>query len=151
MRFLHKIRLRYQLKRLELDHERGLIPSDQYRLYASEILVELRDYPACIDHCETYLIATSNDVVVGRLAYCYGEIGEWEKSADTYRTMNDVWKAPSDAFGFALAELRCGNHEKATEILEAAELAHGHRTGPTEALIRQLRSELYWAENGEND
>ena len=137
--------LRFQLMRLDGEFKRNQIAPDFYRVHASALLEELGDYRACIHHCESYLMTASSDVVIGRLAYCYGEIGEWEKSADTYRTMADLWKEPMDALGYALAELRCGNQKKTMEILDVVELAHGHRTGPVEALIRQLRSELYWA------
>ena len=150
MSIFQHLRLRLQLKRLERDFVRKLIASDFYRVHASALLEELGDHQACIQHCESYLMTASSDVMIGRLAHCYGEIGEWEKSADTYRTMGDLWKEPMDALGYALAELRCGNQKKTMEILDVVELAHGHRSGPVEALIRQLRSELYWANDREN-
>ena len=145
MSFFRDIKLRHQLRRLERDHDRGLIPSNLYRLHASTLLVELGEYRACAEHCENYLIAASDDVVIGRLAHCYGEMDQWEKAADTYRTMEDVWRDPLDALGLALAELRCGNADRTVEILEIVEPTHSHATGPTEALIRQLRSELWWS------
>ena len=148
MKFLRDLKRRYQLRRLQFDHRRGQIASDQFRLDASSLLEELGDYRACIEHCETYLITASDDTVIGRLAFCYGELSQWEKAVDTYRTMQDIWRNPMDALGYALAELRCGNPDKTVEILDVVEPAYGHRIGPAEALIRQLRSELYWAENG---
>ena len=48
----------------------------------------------------------------------------------------------------AMRSLKCdaAMPDRTAEILDVVELAYGHRKGPTEALIRQLRSELYWAQ-----
>lgn len=149
MKYLRDLFLRYWLRRLAFDHRRERITNDEFRRHASSLLEELGDYRACIEHCETYLITASNDEIIGRLAFCYGEISEWEKAVDTYRTMTDVWRNPMDALGYALAELRCGNADKTLEILDIVEPGYGQRQGPAAALIRQLRSELYWADNSE--
>jgi len=148
---IRKLKSLGRLASTELSYRIGRISKQRFRFDSASSLEALGEYRRCIGHCEQFLLVYSNDVVRGRLAYCYGEIGDWEKAADTYRSMKDVWRDPMDALGLVLSELRAGRPSAAQRAFKVAELAHGHRSGNVQRLMNILRHELSAFDFDSND
>jgi tetratricopeptide (TPR) repeat protein len=64
-------------------------------------LYELNRYRSCIQQCQKFLSYEDSDHIKAMMAYCYAALGDWEKAAGTYRSIEKIWSVPSFALGLA--------------------------------------------------
>jgi len=122
------------------------IPRETYHANAASFWHDLEEHEKCILHCKKYLSISPNDHMRGMLAYSYIETEECSKAVNTYRSFDNVWQDPLDALGLAFAEMRCGNAERARQIIGFVETTHIHPSEQITRLIDQLKYELPWEE-----
>ena len=139
---IRNLQLWCQLKLTELRYRLGRISKQRYRFESASRLENLGHLQQSIDHYEQFLLVTPDDTVKSRLAFCYGEVGEWEKSVDTYKNMKNVWGDPIDALGLVLSELHSGRPDAAQKTLNVIELMYGHRSGVERKIIDMLSRDI---------
>lgn len=76
------------------------------------------------------------------MAYCFGALGDWQKSASAYRSIPGIWSAPSFALGLAEAELRCGNLDEARTIVATVEISNPNPKYDIALSLEHLNKEL---------
>ena len=108
----------------------------------ANVWYELGRHRNCIEHCEKYLSYEESDYVKAMLGYSQGVLSNWEKAAAAYRSISALWSEPSFALGLAEAELRCGNVDKAREIVATVSVSHPNPRYDIEMSLEHLSKEL---------
>ena len=119
----------------------GTTPEAHHANLAS-IWYELGNHRNCIEHCEKYLTYEESDYVKAMLGYSQGALSNWKKAAVAYRSISGLWSEPSFALGLAEAEFRCGNIDKAREIVATVSVSHPNPRYDVAMSLEHLTNEL---------